>query len=231
MRPRPARPLGQRLRDWVEWFGVARIAVVALSVVVVGAGGYWLLRGPATPVESSLPRAGAATSTLPSVVPSTLPAATATTEMEPSTIVVHVAGGVAVPGVYELSPGARVVDAIAAAGGVAATAAPDAINQAQPLRDGDRVYVPRADDLTGVPAGVTAAAGAAEDEPVASGPVDLNSATVEQLDALPGVGPSTAAAIVAHRDANGPFASVDGLDAVRGIGPTKLEALRGLVTV
>jgi competence protein ComEA len=61
--------------------------------------------------------------------------------------------------------------------------------------------------------------------------VDLNSATVEQLDDQPGVGPSTAAAIVAHREANGPFASVDGLDAVRGIGPSKLEALRDLVTV
>jgi competence protein ComEA len=129
-----------------------------------------------------------------------------------------------------------VFDAVQQAGGSTASAQPDAINLAQRLGDGDRVYVPGVDDSSGVPAGVTpasAVAGAtgAATPPVPSGPVDLNSATVEQLDDLPGVGPSTAAAIVAHRESNGPFASVDGLDAVRGIGPSKLEALRDLVTV
>jgi competence protein ComEA len=64
-----------------------------------------------------------------------------------------------------------------------------------------------------------------------SGPIDLNTATAEELDALPGVGPATAAAIVSHRERNGPFTSVDGLLDVRGIGPAKLEALRDLVTV
>jgi competence protein ComEA len=66
---------------------------------------------------------------------------------------------------------------------------------------------------------------------VATGPLDLNTATAEQLDTLPGVGPATAAAIVSHRERNGPFATVDGLLDVRGIGPAKLEALRDLVTV
>ena len=211
--------------------------------MAVGAGGYWLLRAPPTPVESSLPRAGdtaaASGSSLPftSTSGAAVTAATAapTTQLTATPIVVHVAGCVVVPGVYTLPPGARVVDAIALAGGATAEAAPDAINQAQPLRDGDRVYVPGIDDDSGVPAGVTSSAtvtvGGAGEAAAPVGPVDLNVATVDQLDALPGVGPSTAAAIVAHREANGPFSSVEGLDAVRGIGPTKLESLRGLVTV
>ncbi|MEY4174789.1 MAG: hypothetical protein RI900_1954, partial [Actinomycetota bacterium] len=98
---------------------------------------------------------------------------------------------------------------------------PDAINLAARLLDGQRVYVPRV--------GEAVPPGAGPEAP--SGPLDLNSATEEQLDDLPGVGPATAAAIVAHRDSNGPFGSVDDLGEVRGIGPAKLDALRGLVTV
>jgi competence protein ComEA len=240
VRPLPARPMAQRARDWLVWFGLGRLAVVALSVVGVGAGGYWLLRPPPTPIESSLPRAAPATSTAVSL-PIAQPPSTVQTDTTSTTttvalpIVVHVAGHVLAPGVYTLPPGARVVDAVTMAGGPTSTAQADAINLAQLLRDGDRIYVPGADDSSGVPPGVTssqsgAAAGpAGTDAPL--GPVDLNSATVEQLDALPGVGPATAAAIVAHRQANGPFASVDDLDQVHGIGPTKLEAMRSLVTV
>lgn len=236
----PARPLSQRVRDWLVWFGIGRLVVVALSVVAVGAGGYWLLRPPPTPVESSLPRASAGSSSTDVSLPVAQPGTSVEVDV-PSTstavvppIVVHVAGHVLAPGVYTVPPGARVVDAVRAAGGADASAQPDAINLAQPLHDGDRVYVPGADDSSGVPAGVTPAAGAAVvpgGTEAPAGPLDLNTATEQQLDALPGVGPSTAAAIVAHRQANGPFASVDDLDAVRGIGPTKLEALRGLVTV
>lgn len=240
VRPLPARALGQRVSDWLVWFGLARLVVVSLSVMAVGAGGFWLLRAPPTPVESSLPRAGDSTSTAP-VGTLSIPSVTTTPTVGTSTsvavdIVVHVAGHVALPGVYELGPNARVVDAVRQAGGATASAQPDAINLAQQLSDGDRIYVPGVDDTSGVPAGVTpsaAVAGAtgapATGEP--TGPVDLNSASAEQFDALPGVGPSTAAAIVAHRQANGPFVSVDDLDAVRGIGPSKLEALRDLVTV
>ena len=140
-------------------------------------------------------------------------------------LVVHVAGAVVNPGVYTLRVGARVVDALAAAGGAAADAQPDAVNLAAPLVDGARIYVPR----RGEPAPATAVV-----SPVSSrapaGPIDLNGATVDLLDTLPGVGPATAAAIVAYRTDHGPFASVDDLAKVHGIGPAKLEAIRSMVT-
>ncbi len=151
-------------------------------------------------------------------------------------VVVHVAGAVAAPGVVRLSNGSRVVDAVTAAGGLRADADPDRVNLAATLVDGQRVVVP----IVGqpVPAEVApapapssggATAGAASSGGAA--PVDLNTATAEQLDALPGVGPSTAAAILDHRASAGPFTSVDQLLDVRGIGEAKLEALRDLVSV
>ena len=242
-RPVPPRSITARLRDWIEWFGLARLVVGALSVLAVGLGGYWLLRAPATPVEAGLPMApGAAGQSVPptsapspDLAPeSTIAAAAASTTvavMVPDTIVVHVAGAVVAPGVYRLPATARVVDALTAAGGAAPMARTDAVNLAAAVHDGDRVYVPTVDEVPSVPAGVsgTAAPGGVA-AGVPSGPVDLNTATVDELDGLPGVGPATAAAIVAYRDANGPFASVDGLADVRGIGPAKLEAIRSLVT-
>jgi competence protein ComEA len=137
---------------------------------------------------------------------------------------VDVAGAVRHGGVFRLPSDARIVDAIEAAGGVATGANPDAVNLAAHVVDGERIYVPILGEV--VPA--------VADTPTATttpGPVDLNAATVGELDHLPGVGPATAAAIVAHREQFGPFASVDDLASVHGIGPAKLDALRGLVTV
>ena len=152
---------------------------------------------------------------------------------EPAVIVVHVAGAVIRPGVVRLPSDSRAEDAVAAAGGVAGDADLDAVNLAGRLRDGDRLYVPHLGQP--VPTVVTPVGGSAAGTPGAvaapPGPVDLNRATVEQLDALPGVGPSTAAAIVSYRDQHGPFGSVDDLLQVRGIGPAKLDAIRALVTV
>ncbi|MFM2070712.1 MAG: putative competence protein ComEA [Actinomycetota bacterium] len=224
-----------RVREWIEWFGLGRLVVTALSVLAVGAGGYWLVRPAPTPVESSLPRAtsGSQNSGAPSAASASagsvdLPFASTSSEA-PATILVHVAGAVVSPGVYSLAGTSRVIDAVTAAGGPTGEARPDAINLASPLHDGDRVYLPTVAESPAVAAGVSSATPAAGSGP--SGPINLNTATADQLDALPGVGPSTAAAIVAHREAHGPFASVDGLDEVRGIGPAKLESLRPLVTV
>jgi competence protein ComEA len=139
-------------------------------------------------------------------------------------IVVHVAGAVNNPGVYQLSDGTRVIDAIDAAGGLQPDADSSRINLAARLADAMRVYVPAVGE-TSVPAVDDGGSG----QP--SGPLNLNQATAEQLDALPGVGRSTAAAIIAYRRDHGPFQSVDQLRQVHGIGASKFEQIRPLVTV
>lgn len=214
--------LAERVRLWVRWIGPGRIAAGIGAAVVVAAIGWWLLRTPALPTEAGLPQA---THPADPSVPAAPQATSAGPPTTFGTVIVHVAGAVVSPGVYELAAGARVDDAIAAAGGAQGDADPDALNLAAPVHDGDRIGVPRVGE-TPAPVGQTAAAG----DVAPAGPVDLNTATVDQLDALPGVGPTTAAAIVAHREANGPFATVDDLEAVRGIGPAKLDAIRELVT-
>lgn len=137
------------------------------------------------------------------------------------TMIVHVAGEVRKPGVYELPAGSRVTDAVDRAGGVGAQGAPDAINLAAKLADGQQVIVPaRAPAASGAaPAG--AAAGAAADAPIS-----LGTATVEQLDTIEGIGPVTAQDIVDYRDEHGGLSSVDELDQISGIGPATMDALR-----
>jgi competence protein ComEA len=133
-------------------------------------------------------------------------------------LVVDVAGAVRRPGIYRLATGTRVDDAVAAAGGGTARADIAAVNLAAPLSDGEQVLVPAR--------GAEGAAGASAGSTV----VDLNSATPEQLDTLPGIGPSTAAKIVAYRQQHGAFHSLAELDAISGIGPSKLAELKGLVS-
>jgi competence protein ComEA len=233
-RPPPARPLVDVVRNWIAWFGVVRLIVTAVSVLGIGAGAYWLLRAPATPIENSLPYAIRTTSTTVAGTTSTSVVAS----MQPTTtvIVVYVAGAVAVPGVYELAGSARVHDAVEAAGGLTPEADVDALNLAAFVADGDRVFAPRVGQS--VPVVVTPSGGGAGNGTLGGGsasapaePVNINQASVDELDGLPGIGPATAAAIVAHRQQSGPFASVDDLLDVRGIGPAKLDAIRGLVTV
>jgi len=142
--------------------------------------------------------------------------------------VVHVAGAVAAPGLHELPPGARVADAVAAAGGLAPQADSARINLAAPVVDGERVYVLQVGEQE-PPVAVSPPPASAGDP--GSGPVDLNTADADALDSLPGVGPATAAAILQHRAEVGAFTSVDQLLDVPGIGEAKLEALRDLVTV
>ncbi len=155
-----------------------------------------------------------------------------------SALTVHVAGAVSAPGIVRLPLGARVADALAAAGGLRGDADSDRLNLAETLSDGVRLYVPAIGQAV-LPQPVSAGGvhlggggGGVDGEPsTPAAPLDLNSATAEQLDSLPGVGPSTAAAIIGYRDSHGPFRSVDELDEVRGIGPAKLEQLRELVVV
>jgi competence protein ComEA len=137
-------------------------------------------------------------------------------------VVVHVAGAVRQPGLYRLKEGQRIADAIARAGGATAKADTAAVNLAAPLADGMQVLIPsRVAGAAGTAAGGSASPGAR---------VSLSSATVEQLDELPGIGPVTAQKIVDYRAKSGGFRSVDDLDAIPGIGPARVEQLRDLVT-
>jgi competence protein ComEA len=190
---------------------VGRLAAGAVALVAVVVAAYLLvLRSPGgPPPEVSMAVAGGAED----------PAAT-TTSSVPSELVAHAAGAVVAPGIYRLPGGARVADLVEAAGGPLAGADLDQVNLAAAVVDGERVYVPvEGEVVTSVAAAPTA------------GPLDLNAADAEQLDALPGVGPATAAAILDERDRRGRFGSVEELLEVRGIGPAKLEQLRELVRV
>lgn len=225
-RPGPPRTWRERLDDLADATGTTplRILVGGSAAVLVAAAALWLTRPPAAPVEASLPFAS---TTVAAEVASSAPTSAAV----PSVLVVHVAGAVVVPGVHELEVGARVVDAVAAAGGLRPDADGARLNLAAPVADGERVYVPVAGEepppVVG-PAGASSPAGGASGD---SGPVDLNTADEAALDALPGIGPSTAAAIIEHRSKIGRFGSVDELLDVRGIGEAKLEQLRSLVRV
>jgi competence protein ComEA len=137
-------------------------------------------------------------------------------------LVVDVVGAVRRPGLVRLPEGSRVADAIAHAGGLRSGAERAGVNFAAPVSDGQQVVVPQRG------AAVAAGAGAGASS-ASAGPVSLSSATAEQLDALPGVGPVTAEKIVAYRQQHGAFRSVDELDAISGIGPSRIADLRGLV--
>jgi competence protein ComEA len=176
--------------------------------------------------------ASAGTPSAATPVPSAVrPAAAAAAAPAAPRLVVDVVGAVRRPGLYRLPPGARIADAVVRAGGFRRAADKEAINLAAPLADGEQVVVPRrisgssgstAHAATGP--GAAPGAGAA-----ATGPVHLSTATLEQLDALPGVGPVTAQKILDYRTEHGAFRSVDELDAVPGIGPARLDQLRDLV--
>lgn len=174
----------------------------------------------------------------------------------PSRVAVHVVGAVQQPGVYHLPPDARADDALRAAGGASPNADLRRVNLASVVFDGEQLYIPRVGErippstpsvgensATNVPRGVgdgrtsggsrsdTASDGARASTTTVPLIVDLNRANAADLDRLPGVGPSTAKAIIDHRTRNGPFASVDDLLAVRGIGPAKLAEIRPWVRV
>jgi competence protein ComEA len=242
----PPRPLPRRgavtvAGEWLQWFGVARLVTSAVSMLIVVGGAVWLLQAPAPATEATIPLAQGSSPavTLPAVT-SMVPSTAAVPEVSPlgsgstppAMLVVHVAGAVASPGVYELSPVTRVIDAVTVAGGPTADADLDGLNLAAPLADGERVYVPHAGEVdpAAVPSGGPAAPAESSDD-AHRGPVNVNTATAAELETLPGVGPATAAAIVDERTRNGPFASIDDLERVPGIGPAKLAALRGQVTL
>ena len=138
-----------------------------------------------------------------------------------STVVVHVAGAVAEPGVYELQAGARIQDAVLAAGGATSDADLDSLNLARRLRDGERITLPSASRAAASPAPTL----------VLGQTLDLNSATKAQLNALPGIGEAYSRRIVDSRTVDGPFASVDDLVSRRVLPESMLAGIRDYLTV
>ncbi len=224
----------QRLTDFIQWIGLSRILASAFGVLVMVIGVWWVVRVPPPPPEATIPFAS---STIATDSLKTNP------ELLMASITVYVSGEVVKPGVYVLLATSRIIDALQAAGGPTAAADLVVVNLAAPLVDATQVFIPRIGSTpratlprphaginlptTGTSGGVSVGSGVTS----AAGIVDINSATLSDLDALPGVGPSTAQAIIDYRIANGPYASVDDLLNVRGIGPSKLAAMRARVRV
>ncbi|MGZ0710750.1 helix-hairpin-helix domain-containing protein (plasmid) [Coraliomargarita sp. W4R53] len=186
--------------------GAAVVVVIVVLATTVGIG---ILRGAMTPTENVVIDAS---------------------ESEPTprdgSIYVHVSGAVAKPGLYVLSVGDRVVDAVAAAGGFASDAAEGAVNLARLLNDGEQLVAPSEADVLAA-ATETAIAGS----PAPGSRVNLNTADSTTLETLPGIGPALAQRIIDWRSANGAFTSVEDLLSVSGIGDKVLESLRELVGV
>ena len=141
-------------------------------------------------------------------------------------VVVDVVGAVRRPGLYRLAQGSRIADAVARAGGATPKAELAQVNLAAPLADGEQVVVPKRGAPGVAPPGTAGPAGGAS---TPAAPVQLSTATLEQLDSLPGIGPTTAQKILDYRAKHGAFSSVDELDAVPGIGPKRMDQLRDLV--
>lgn len=150
------------------------------------------------------------------------PTATPLPSETPAPITVYVTGEVLQPGLFTMPPGSRVLDAINAAGGATDVADLERINLAGILRDGDQVHVFAQGESPGEAQAIATSAGGTV--------IYINTATAEELEALPGVGPALAQEIIAYREANGPFTSMEDLDNVPGIGPTRLEQWADLIS-
>ncbi|MFM8793883.1 MAG: ComEA family DNA-binding protein [Acidimicrobiales bacterium] len=236
--------LCRRFREWLRFLGWRRVVATGGATVITAFVLLWMFLPSPAPVDEAIPAAVAVPA--PSV-------RTAPT----GRVRVHVTGAVRRPGVYQLSSGDRVVDALAAAGGASADADLEAINLAQTLLDTEQILVPRrtarsprrapAPRLrpaprpriapTTVPAPGTVTVPGTMDSappPGTSAPlakVNLNTATAAELDLLPGIGPTTARAIIDHRRTKGPFRRIDDLMNVAGIGPTRFARIKALVSV
>lgn len=216
--PPPDQPPPMPLAAALRLIGLGFLLGAILAGVVM-----WLLRRPEQPPIVLHPP--------PTAEPTPTPLPTAT----PGPLFVFVSGGVRNPGMYELPPGARVGDALSKAGGLVAEADPALVNQAELVFDGAQIHVPlppAPDETNASPNLQQPAAGlSGESPPPASAPagglINVNTATAEELTALPGIGPSRAAAIIAGR----PYEAIEDIERVPGIGPSAVATLTPLVKV
>jgi competence protein ComEA len=228
--PRPPAPTGGAFADRLARLRRdPKVAAAALLLGACAAGVFWFRAGIATPTPASGAAAGptSASTAIEPAVPST------TSQPADAPVVVHVAGAVAKPGVVTLRRASRVVDAIDAAGGPLPDADLDRLNLAAPVEDGMRVAVP----LRGQPAPPLDAASPSgstaetADGDAPAGPINLNTASLDELESLPGIGPTLAQAIIDERERSGGFRSVADLRRVRGIGDARFAQVEPLVTV
>lgn len=200
--------------------GFVAVASLALFVVIALGGS----RGGVVIERENAPSAATAVTTETS-------SAASTPKTVAASIFVHIDGAVVAPGVYELTEAhPRVNDAVMAAGGLAEDADTSALNLAAVLSDGEKIHVPRQGEVVAGQASSGAASGS-DAGASSSGVININTATAEELDSLPGIGPSTAAAIVEDRERNGPFASPEDLMRVSGIGEGKFSKLKDQIRV
>ncbi|WP_449289811.1 ComEA family DNA-binding protein [Nocardia jiangsuensis] len=212
----------------------AALALIGLVAVVISGYAVWRDR-PVISQAAPVPAVRMAAAAPSSQGPEPARNEVAPTHESQGELVVSVVGLVRRGGLLRLAPGARIADALDAAGGALPGADLQGLNLAQKVSDGDQILVGAADPTAPPRASGTAstgsAAGAPGSGPTARGKVNLNTATEAELDALPGVGPVTARAIVAWRAGNGRFSDLEQLGDVEGIGPARLAKLRDLVTL
>lgn len=221
------RRVSALLESLADRLGISPWSVIvgSAAVVAAAAAGWFAFATPTPPpVESVLPRVD---SVAPVVADGSAPASAEAAGA--ATIVVHVDGAVVRPGVHELRPGARVIDAIDAAAGLLDDADRTRLNLAAPVADGQRVWVPRVGEDE--PAVVPLLGDSPSSDGDAGSVIDLNTADQAALETLPGIGPSIASAILRHREQEGRFERVEDLLEVAGIGPSRLAQLESLVVV
>jgi competence protein ComEA len=201
------------MADWLESYR-GYILIVLLNLVVVGGMFFFLRRPKPEPIFILTPE----------------PTATLLPTPTPQPLCVYVSGAVARPDVYELSPDSIVKDAIEAAGGPSGEADLNRINLARRVHDEEQIYVPQKGEespLISPPSGSSLPSSSSQGD----GKVNINTATVEELDTLPGIGPSIAQRIIDYRTANGPFQSIEDIKNVRGIGDATFEKLKDKIMV
>lgn len=211
-----------KLHTTIKWFGLSRLIGSVVSLLFVALAGWWLLRIPPPPPEASLTFAG--TTVAASAVADSTPISVSS-----MSITVHVAGAVNNPGVYKLRSGARFNDGVIAAGGATDQADLNSVNLAMLLNDGEQIYILKRNEKPHLitaqrsPSSATGGSAGSGNSKVAI--ININTASLAELEQLPGVGPSTAKAIIDYREKNGAFVTVQDLINVRGIGPAKLDEI------
>lgn len=221
-----------RLGRLASWLEATPAELAGLIVLVAGAAVAGLaLWAAATQRPDTLPESSAAIGQLVESPDDTGPAATSqdggpgAASAGPRTVTVHVTGAVTTPGLVTLPAGSRVGDAVAAAGGTAWDADPERLNLARLVEDGEHVHLPRQGEVPIAPNDGDVSAGGVDPQ----GRIDINRASEQELQELPGIGPAKAAAIVAHREEHGPFGEPGDLRAVSGIGERTFQQLAELI--